>query len=1289
MSPLSIIAVVVPVIVVVLVIAALIGWLRTQGGAAIRSFYGAVRRMEQEQGTRDRYQIPWLLMLGNETDGAQLCTQWHLQATDKAAWFGRWWSDAEGAVLVVPQALFLPDEGMNRQRGNWWRLLGLILRLRSRRPIDAVIWTVPFGKLDDIEHTTELSLKVRRCFIDLLQRFGLSLPVYVVITGMQELPGFQELVSALPTEAREATLGWSSPYSPDAAWQSHWSDQALDQVNAALSQSIIEIGALSGQLSGDLYGLPERFERLRRALQILLEPVFQGNAQGEAPRFRGVYFTATQAPTVTGDGFAASDKVLCQTVFARQLWARRFVAERGLAQPVPRLLRLRQRWHRLAGVVALVVGLVWLGGMLWVWHDSVEEAEELSQLILHTHKNYLVVDPDQPQLEPTRYNVQTYWNMLEKAPSWRYVAVVFPTSWFSTVDAQLEEGLRLTARHHWVLPLRDLLASDLGQLQAIRNTERRGNVESEDPAQWQSYVKAKDLVERAVRLEQQNQMFSQLVSNPKAPLDELVQLSNNALSLSLNAGTLSKARFYNRVLFNAQGAGLPGQDLQGLDLNAARTVIGDNFTGLMQRWLDHYFLADNFVRQAGYLKLHLQRLEAGSGNSLSELEDLMALVDDLQTLVNLTNAAWGRGKGQDLVPGYTQMMDKVSHSTLLGPELAQDLESQAAKLQQSFRDQWIVQTGSRDNLLVQQGSGLLVLQEHVTALDDAVKALFKRDFVALALQKDPSGNSSNAMGQGGGSDDFSVALNYFASYKSYANEELPRIPPDYRDALIQAAEGAAARAMWLSLDESEEQLPGMGFNVQTTQAVALQKAFMDVHRADLAMRFQRLLNRRALAQIKSGLDEIEAQPLFSQRADVQRWDGSKNFGLQLYGASDPQGLKLSLNQQFDAMVQIAEQRMPALEWLIIQQDDLSALEHDRVSRFMAINDELLKYKSQNPASSAAQLEQLVSRDFNQMDTSSCAQILQTSNLSGGRGDLAQRAVSLQQGALQRCLYLQQNQAATAWNDVANYFNQYLAGRFPFSQDLRASDADPARVQRLLELIDTRLPLAEAGLALSQTPERLAAENFLNRLKQAGTWLGPLFVRDKSGILGVEMDVRWRTDRNEERGADQVIAWGLNAGNQQINYPGDAQQNLRWMVGQPVRLTLRWARNGYQRPANDPLQPNLVVRDLEAGWEYQGPWALLRLMRSLVSVQRQPNVDYTDFPLTLQLPVTGQIPSLSPAQAQLQARTTQQTMMFMRLSLMSQGSKLPLSMPPLPTQAPRSPFMATSSSPAIATREEGL
>lgn len=1273
MSTLTIVAWVVGLLLLLVIIAVAVWWLRTQSGAAIRSFYAAVRHMEQEQGSRDRYEMPWLLMLGDDTQGTQLVTEWHLQPTDKPAWFGRWWSDPEGAVLVVPQALFLPDDGMHLQRGGWWRLLGLILRLRSKRPLDGVIWTVPVSHLSNLEQAASLGLAARRRFIDLLQRFGLSVPVYVIVTGLEELPGFQELIDALPDEARERTLGWSSPYARDAVWQGQWSDQALDRIHRAVAEAVIEIGTLSGHLSADLYALPERLETLRRGLQSVLEPVFQGNAQGEAPCFRGVYFSASQASEDARDGFSADDSGLQQSVFVRQLWRQRLVGERGLAQGVPRLLRLRQRWQRLTAGVALVVGVIWAVAMLWVWHQSVKDAHELARLMQGAQKSYVAVTDDAHRLEPTRRNVQSFWRVLERAPHWHYVSLAFPTSWFSSLDTQLEQEVFKSTQRHMLVPLHEWLVDELDRIKAIRATDRRSSLESEDPAQWQNYQKASDLVDRALRLELQNQLFGEVQNNQRAPLDDLVKLSNSALSLNLNAATLPHAAYYNRLLAAGDGG-----DLQALDLSVERPLITSHFTGLMERWLDQYFLADNFVSKAGYLKLHLEQLEAGSGNSLTELEDLRALIDDLQAAIALTNSTWSRGKGQELVPGYREFLDKVHKSILLGPAVEQQLEAQASKLQQSFRDQWIAQVGSRGNLLIQQGSGQLALQEHVVKLDNAVQALFKRDFVSVALRA--SQDSANLRGQTVDGDDLNTSLNYFSSYKSYIAEELPRIPPAYREALLQTAESAAAQAMWLSLKDHDDQMhPYAVFNVQAEQAMALQKAFVEVHRNDLAARLQGALNRRALAQIVGGLDEITAQPLFGGRTEISQWDGSKNLGLQLYGANDVQDLKLSLKQQFNTMLGITERRTSALQWLMAQQGNLSALDYERVTQFSALNDELLKYKEANPASSPAQIEQLVSRDFIEMDTASCVQVLQTANLAAGRGTLAMRAVELQQSAMQRCQYLQQQQAAAAWNELANYFNQYLADRFPFANGVQAQDADPARVQHFLEIIDKRLPVAQAGLVLSQTPERQAAEDFLNRLKQAGTWLTPLFVRDKSGILGVELDVRWRTDREDEKGADQVIAWGLLAGSQQINYPAAEQPNLRWMVGQPVRLTLRWARNGKERPVNDPLQPNLVVRDLEAGWEYGGPWSLLRMMRAHFSVQRQPSMDYTDFPLTLRLPVTASTDSV----------TSEFTRMYVRLSLMSQGSKLPLAIAPLPTRAPRSPFQFTGTTAAIETQKEGL
>ncbi|MFO5964827.1 type VI secretion system protein ImpL, partial [Pseudomonas aeruginosa] len=413
--------------------------------------------------------------------------------------------------------------------------------------------------------------------------------------------------------------------------------------------------------------------------------------------------------------------------------------------------------------------------------------------------------------------------------------------------------------------------------------------------------------------------------------------------------------------------------------------------------------------------------------------------------------------------------------------------------------------------------------------------------------------------------------------------------------------------------------------------------------------------------IGQALRDIDEQAVLREPVDFSRWSGAPNFGLQMFRAQDSAELKQSLNSQFNAMAAVAERHAPALEWLQAQQSSLATADYNAFVRFSALNAELQKFKVDNPASTAAQLAKLVGNDFNQMDIGSCADILNGVLLPSSRSDLATRLVDLRQGALGRCQSLQQQQAAQAWKDLADYFNQYLAGRFPFAYSLEAADAEPGRVRHLLQLMETRLPQVREGLAQVRSPDLPAAEDFVRRLEQAQRWLGPLFERDKSGLLGVALDIDWRSDRSLERGADQVIAWSLYSGDQESRFPGAQDKGLTWNVGDPLKIMLRWAKNGSQRPADDPRQASLAVADLEAGWSYQGSWALLRMMRAHFSRQRPPNVDYTEFPLVLQLPV------YAPYSPENEAR------MFLRLSLMSLGGKTPLSIQPLPVRAPQSPF----------------
>ncbi|CAE6923618.1 type VI secretion system protein [Ectopseudomonas khazarica] len=1257
MSTLAIILSLLGVLLLLLALAALFWWLRTQSGMAIRSFYAAVRKMEHEQGIESRYQVPWLMLLGDPREGSQLCLDWQLTPAGRPAWFGRWWADQDGALLVVPQSIFLPSDGGNASTFVWRRLLSMLLRLRGQRPLDGVIWNIPLNQLQDGAQGAADVIVLRRRFAELLQRLGLSVPVYVLISGFEEMPGFQELVAALPEEGRERLLGWSSPYGLDAGWQSYWLDDALEAVVQNMQAAIIEVGALKGELAEDLYRLPDLLLELKGNLRTLLEPVFQGNTQGEAPRFRGLYLGAAQALAESTQLYPG-EVPAAQGVFTQALWRQRLIAEQGLAQALPRILRLRQRWQMTVGGIAVVFALCWLLGMLWVWQERQEDARVLSSLLQETHAGHVSLRAPERRQEQARLNVQAFWELLLQAPRWHFSSLIYPSSWGTSLDQQMDQLLRGMARREALVPLQQLQDYQLQSLLVIRNEQRRPDVQSAQPDQWPNYVKARTLAEGVVSLERHNSLLNNALTGQEGVTESLAQLGNDALGLNLDPSSLSRRAFYDRTLRHLSAPGLRPVDLEpnGKQLSA-------HFQGLMKFWLEQYFLAGNFVTPAGYLKRHLSDLEYGRDTSLKKLEEINALIGHLDDLIVLTNSAWSHGSGEELVPGFRDLMNDVKQSRLLGPTIEASVTQEAEQLRKTFHSQWIEESASRNNLLQRQAGGTLVLQKNISKLARSIDDLLQRDFAVSAMRRPDGSLDTRALGDVS-EQQMAQALVYQQSYQDFVAQELAQIAPDYRAGMLKAAEQAAALAMWSALTSSggsySDDATQNQFNVSVEQAMQVIQALKGLGRADLASTLQSQLTLRAMADVAEVLADIDTLPLFTLRYPIAEWDGKPNLGLKLFRATDIQDLKASLARQFTDISTSTDKVLPELTWLRAQ-NDLPLPLQEKVSRLGSINDDMKKYKAQNPTSAPALFEQLVSRDLVEMDIGNCRQVLSTASLPPGDGDLARYTQGISEQARQRCNELQTQDAAQAWSALASYFNQYLAGRFPFSYNLDSSDADPARVKHLLELIDTHLEAAEKGLALAPAGNRLAAEDFLARMKQARSWLGPLFIRDQSGVIGVELEVRWRTDREDEEGADQVIAWTLNGAGHQIAHPGESGQRLRWNVGDPLQLVLRWARDSNQRPVIDPLQASMAVNGLEAGWEYRGPWALLRMMRVHVVPQHLPNTDYTDFPLTLQVPVRGMLDASPQAQ------------MFMRLSLLSQGSKLPLSIQPLPVVAPASPF----------------
>src|SRR6185312_14955142 len=73
--------------------------------------------------------------------------------------------------------------------------------------------------------------RLNGCLQQLSLGLGLQLPVYVVVTQCDQVPGFSAFGRDQTSERRREMLGWSSPYALNTTFSAEWVDEAIGVVS--------------------------------------------------------------------------------------------------------------------------------------------------------------------------------------------------------------------------------------------------------------------------------------------------------------------------------------------------------------------------------------------------------------------------------------------------------------------------------------------------------------------------------------------------------------------------------------------------------------------------------------------------------------------------------------------------------------------------------------------------------------------------------------------------------------------------------------------------------------------------------------------------------------------------------------------------------------------------------------------------------------------------------------------------------------------------------------------------
>ena len=405
--------------------------------------------------------------------------------------------------------------------------------------------------------------------------------------------------------------------------------------------------------------------------------------------------------------------------------------------------------------------------------------------------------------------------------------------------------------------------------------------------------------------------------------------------------------------------------------------------------------------------------------------------------------------------------------------------------------------------------------------------------------------------------------------------------------------------------------------------------------------------------MRSGLYAIDPEAL-------ALWNGRGSLAVAAFGAAGHDDLAARLQKWRATIGAIARDRAePAIAYLSNPNTALAPSAARDIVFWRSILDTLRDYGAGNTSNSLSRLEAFIMQDVDR--SFATCQRMAPGNIGVGDYFSEQQAMIAAQ-IRRRCRTAANENVQLQFTDMRKAFSERLAGRFPFSANADAPEADPVDVRRFFAAFGDELEPLKRALDVADGPgtEAVAAIDGLIRVRTA---LSPI-LEPSSEAPAYEVRVRFFTDSPLAFRQDEIINASFGTDATVAGTPA-GQKRFYWTKGQAVTVRFRWAaKAGYfpSQPRTGCMPSN---EDSVALFKVTGNWALFRLIRQQYA--RSANaLPEGDVPITFTVPLCANAP-LTPGDAKVR-----DAQIFLRLSLnrlAAAASEAPIAVPNFPSTVP--------------------
>jgi hypothetical protein len=1098
---------------------------------------------------------------------------------------------------------------------------------------------------------------------------GWRTPLYLVLTAGETLPGFEALrAAALAEGAGGMMLGWSAAGRPDDPWEPRFATDAAETMAAALEA--VALDGLSGAGGGafaarpaDALALPAAARALAAPLAALLGAALRRSAHDDPPMRRGVYLTGG------GDPAGAAP-----AAFAAELFERKILPECGLAAPVlraeTRTARLARRL-RVAAALAAVLGAGALAALFAAETEQAEASNLLTRVARFADENRRLHGDADPPLQTLSRQTALLFDDMAALTFDRVETPLAPTSYASGLDLRLRQAVAVGFDR---VALRGI---EIGLKARVARTGA-GLAGPDGPTP----EALERLASQLQALDEEARDFDAL---PRSTTPEaLERLTEASLGVRTPPGFEDNFGVYVGGLALTRPRAFDGPGAwAALEAEAGRSA-SDAFAEAWRR--------DPASRAVTELGAQARALVGGDRNDglAAKLGALADAVDAAETALAAPGRDWLARDGSRVEETLLGAARTIGAASFAPPGLGAALAADLPGARDAARAELFAVRGFLGRPVLTVEGGAARLDPLYPRLRDALRPLLADPVMADAARALPAPAAAPADRFGWDAPLIDQAVAATDWLQRVLVVTAADLPADLR-ATATAAARAAVEARVASLVESAQRpLPGLGSVAAAERAEG--QAFATVA-ADLAAlrdgaallslpQAQEALERSAGAQARRVLAEatrdLEEAGLYAPVWDgFSFWDGEPGGAPGMFGVTSDAALAALIREWRAYALLLAQGRAaPAIAYLDAGDGGGPGARSAAAGDWRDVLRALSDYEAGAPRNDLADLERFILIDLNEMDRATCAERLAA--VRPGPSWFGARLADLRREARARCASLAATEARMARAALGEAFDAALAGRFPFAgAGAGAPLPDPGAARNPADLASIRRFFGDYGAEIARLagaggdgPASASTEGFAARLEAARAFLAGGAEGPPPPGIAFGVDLAFRTNPGRELGAEQILEWALAVGDQRLS-SFEPPRTLIWRQGDPVTLSLRWARNAPQMPAT-PARPDADLGGRSVTFSYGGPWALL----AMVAANAAPESDLVTLAdaranvLRLTVPL---IPN--PDAAQGDAPRIDQAVIYLRAELRGidpgggQPVGPPLAMPVFPARGP--------------------